>query len=110
MPGCTGLSDIIIFHADTPSNASGKTTVDGHPLKLVATKQYTENKKRKKIYVYHIQGTNLIVFSTRRNSTKFLRMAVRSQNKHKFYETFAVLPVTEKEQKWLDRYDYVLTR
>lgn len=37
-----------------------------------------------------------------------MKIAIRPQNVQKFYETFVMPPVTEKEQKWLDNYGYVL--
>jgi hypothetical protein len=99
----------MMFKADFASRHEPQKTIEGNPVVLVATQDSKRTRRKKKtIYIYHIQGTDLIVFNQSRNGTRFMKIAIRPENVRRFYETFVKPPVTPEEKIWLERYGYVL--
>jgi len=82
--------------------------INGMPVKHVATQESRRTKRKRTVYVYHIVGTNIIVFNRSRDGIYFMKIAIRSQNVKAFYDTFVNPPQTPEERIWLERYDYVL--
>ena len=96
------------FLADKVSWYKEIKTFNGKPVVLVAIQDSRRSKKKRTIYIYHVVGTNLIVYNRSRYGIFFMRIAHREENMQNFYETFVQPPLTNKEQEWLKRYDYVL--
>jgi len=45
-------------------------------------------KKKRTIYVYHIAGTNVIIYNRARHGVYFMRIAFRPENVKKFFQIF----------------------
>ena len=95
------------FLADKNTWHNELKTINGKPVVLVATQLSRRNKRT--VYVYHLVGTNLIVFNRSRYGIFFMRIAYRVQNMQNFFDTFVSPPHTQEEKSWLERNDYVLT-
>ena len=96
----------MMFRADRGNRIV--TTINGNAVRLVATQESRRTKRKRTVYVYHILGTNIIVFNRSRSGIYFLKIAIRPQNVKAFYDTFVNPPQTPEERIWLERYDYVL--
>jgi len=82
--------------------------INGSTVKLVATQESRRTKRKRTIYVYHIVGTNVIIYNRSRHGVYFMRIAFRPENVKKFFQIFVEEPLTEAENNWLERYDYIL--
>ncbi|KKN76239.1 hypothetical protein LCGC14_0372650 [marine sediment metagenome] len=97
------------FIADRETRRLENKTIAGNAVRLVAIQKSRRLKKRKRTnYVYHIVGTTEIIYNRSRHGIFFMSLAVRPQNKKNFFDVFVEPPLTEKEQEWLERYDYKL--
>lgn len=96
------------FLADRKTWHSLTKTISGNVVRLVAVQKSRRFLKKRTIYVYHIVGTTEIVYNRSRHGIFFMAIAIRPQNKKNFFDVFVAPPLTEKEQEWLDRYDYRL--
>ena len=96
------------FLADRTTWHSELKTISGKPVVLVATQKSRRTKAKRTVYVYHVVGTNLIIYNRSRHGVFFMRIAFRPENMQQFFQTFVEPPVTPEEQIWLERYDYVL--
>jgi len=83
-------------------------TINGKAIVLVATQQSRRTKAKRTVNVYHVVGTNLIIYNRSRHGIFFMRIAFRPENMQQFFQTFVEPPLTDIEQQWLERYDYVL--
>ena len=100
----------MMFRADIETRHSPIKKIQGKEVVHVATQVSRRTKKKRTVYVYNIEGTNIIVYNRSLNATRFMKIAIRPQNVQRFYETFVKEPLTPKEKQWLDLYGYVLTR
>ncbi len=98
----------MFFRADAGTEKLIVPRIDGREVRLVATQESTRTKKKRTVYVYSIEGTQLIVFNRSRNGKLFMKIAIRPQNVKRFYDTFVKPPLTEPEKVWLERYNYSL--
>ncbi len=98
----------MMFLADRETRHSENKTILGNAVRLVAIQKSRRFKKKRTVYVYHIVGTTEIIYNRSRYGIFFMSIAIRPQNKKNFFDVFVEPPLTEKEQKWLDRYDYEL--
>lgn len=98
----------MMFRADTETRLKLVKTIEARAVIHVATQESTRSKRKRTVYVYRIEGTQIIVFNRSRAGTRFMKIAIRPQNMKKFYEIFAEEPLTVKEQQWLERYNYRL--
>jgi len=96
------------FLADRKSWRKQSKTIMGKPVRLVAIQESRRSRRKRTNYVYHIVGTTEIVYNRARHGIYFMSIAIRPQNKKNFFDVFVEPPLTEKEQKWLERNDYVL--
>jgi len=94
------------FLADRDSWNNDVKRIQGNPVKHVAIQQ--SRRAKRTIHVYHIQGTNIIVYNRSRDGVYFMRIAIRPQNVQQYYEVFVEEPLNNYEKEWLERYDYVL--
>lgn len=83
--------------------------VNGSTVELVAIQESRRTKKKRTNYVYHIAGTNVIIYNRARHGVYFMRIAFRPENVKKFFQIFVEEPLTDAEKQWLERYDYILT-
>ncbi len=83
-------------------------TIDGKAVALVAIQDSRRSKKKRTIYVYHIAGTNVIIYNRSRHGVYFMRIAYRPENVKQFFQIFVEEPLTEAEKQWLERNDYAL--
>lgn len=101
--------DKLMFIADRETWNTVPKTINGNTVKLIAIQPSPRTiRKKKNIYVYHIAGTNLIVYNQTKNGVYFMRMAIRPQNVSNYYDVFMRPPLTQKEKEWLERYGYQL--
>ena len=98
----------MMFKADPRFVAASITTINGMVVRHVATQVSTRTKRKRTVYVYHITGTNIIVFNRSLKGIYFMKIAIRPQNVKAFHDTFVKPPQTDAEKIWLDRYGYVL--
>ena len=98
----------LMFRADKNTRDQAVKTIDGLHVKHVATQESRRTKRKKTIYVYNIESTNIIVFNRGLTRNFFLKIAYRPQNMQNFYNTFVNPPQTDAEKDWLARYSYVL--
>ena len=106
-PVSTLIDNLFYVLADRPSWNSPIKTLGGAKINHIATQ---ESRRRKRtIHVYHIEGTNAIVYNRSRNGVYFMRIAIRPENVIAFYDVFVREPLTAEEKTWLERNDYVLT-
>lgn len=98
----------MMFRADRNTDNSVIRTIGGKRVILVAVQQSRRTKKKRTNWIYHIEGTNIIVFNRSREGIYFMRMALRTANINRYYNVFVNHPLTENEMVWLQRYDYVL--
>ena len=98
----------LMFRADKEARTQTVKRIDGLHVNHVATQESRRTKRKKTIYVYHIEGTNIIVFNRGLTRNFFMKIAFRPQNMKNFYNTFVNPPQTDAEKDWLKRYDYVL--
>ncbi len=98
----------LMFRADKSTRQQMIKTVGGLIVKHIATQESRRTKRKKTIYVYHIEGTNNIVFNRGLTKNFFMKIAYRPQNMQNFYNTFVNPPQTNVEKDWLTRYNYVL--
>jgi len=98
----------MMFIADRATRKHPHKTILGNAVRLVAIQKSRRFKKKRTVYVYHIVGTTEIIYNRSRHGIFFMSLAVRPQNKRNFFDVFVEPPLTEKEEKWLERYDYVL--
>ena len=96
----------MMFRADRESDNDEIRTVDGKPVMLVAIQKSRRGKKDTRIY--HIVGTNIMVFKQSKRGVYFMRMALRPENINRYYNVFVNQPLTSEEKIWLGRYDYEL--
>ena len=101
-------TNAMMFRADRDTWNKPIKTIKGNAVRLVATRIPRNPRKYKTVNIYHIQGTNLIVFNRSRDGVYFMRIAIRPENVRRFYDTFVRQPLTPKEKQWLDLYDYKL--
>lgn len=97
-----------MFRADKGTRTVAIKKIDGLLVKHVATQESRRTKRKKTIYVYNIENTNIIVFNRGLTRNFFMKIAYRPQNMKNFFDTFVNPPQTEPEKDWLKRYDYVL--
>lgn len=99
----------MMFRADRESLGQAVRTVNGNVVRLVAIQESrrTRRKGRTK-YIWHIEGTNVVVYNRNRSGIYFMRMAIRIRNVNRYHDVFVKEPLTDKEKIWLERYDYVL--
>jgi len=83
-------------------------TINGKAVVLVATQKSRRTKRKRTVNVFHVVGTNLIIYNRSRHGIFFMRIAFRPENMQQFFQTFVEPPLTAEEQIWLERYDYVL--
>ena len=106
-PVSTLIDNLFYVLADRPSWNSPIKTLGGAKINHIATQ---ESRRRKRtIHVYHIEGTNSIVYNRSRSGVYFMRIAIRPESVRHFYDVFVREPVTPEEKIWLERYDYVIT-
>ena len=98
----------MMFVADRASQKDDIKKIEGKNVILVATRIPRNSKKYKTVYIYHIEGTELIVFNRSRDGICFMKIAVKAANMKRFYETFVKPPITDAEKQWLELYDYRL--
>jgi len=99
----------MMFRADRETRSQNQKTVDGRLVNHIASQPSRRTRRKKKtIHIYHIEGTNIVVFNQSENGIRFMKIAIRPENVRRFYDTFVKPPVTEPEQVWLDRYGYIL--
>lgn len=99
----------MMFLADRATRHNQSKTILGNVVRLVAIQKSRRLRRRKRtVYVYHIVGTTEIIYNRSRHGIYFMSIAIRPQNKKNFFDVFVEPPLTEKEQKWLELYDYVL--
>ena len=98
----------MMFRADRGTEKLIVTTINGNPVKHVATQNSRRTRRKRTVYVYHIVGTDIIVFNRSLDGIYFLKIAIMPQNVKRFYDTFVNPPQTAEEKIWLERYDYVL--
>lgn len=96
------------FLADRDTWSYETKTIDGAAVQLVAIQDSRRSKKKRTIYVYHIAGTNVIIYNRSRHGVYFMRIAYRPENVKQFFQIFVEEPLTEAEKKWLERNDYAL--
>ena len=96
------------YLADRKSWHSELKTIDGRPVVLIATQSSRRTKSKRTVYVYHIVGTNVIIYNRSRHGIFFMRIAFRPQNMSNYFDVFVNPPLTPDEQLWLERNDYVL--
>lgn len=96
------------YLADRVSWRRELKTIDGKPVVLVAIQDSRRTKSKRTVYVYHIVGTNVIIYNRSRHGIFFMRIAYRAENMSNFFDTFVNPPLTPDEQLWLERNDYVL--
>lgn len=88
---------------------SGSITINGNEVVLMATQPSRRTKRRGRTnYIYNIVTTNVVVYNRSSGGRFFMRMAIRPQNISRYFDVFVRPPVTEQEQEWLARYDYIL--
>lgn len=100
--------DQLSFLADRNTWRNEVKTINGKAVVLVATQKSRRSKAKRTINVFHVVGTNLIIYNRSRHGIFFMRIAFRPENMQQFFQTFVEPPLTEAEQKWLKLYDYVL--
>ena len=98
----------LMFRADIGTRNQSVKRIDGLLVKHVATQESRRTKRKKTIYVYNIESTNIIVFNRGLTRNFFMKIAYRPQNMQNFFNTFVNPPQTEPEKNWLTRYNYVL--
>ena len=99
----------MMFLADRETRNQKQKTINGIRVIHVASQPSRRTRRKKKtIHVYHLEGTNIVVFNQRENGIFFMKIAIRPENVRRFYDTFVKPPVTDPEQVWLDRYGYIL--
>ena len=98
----------MMFRADRDTYDTPQKTIDGEKVNLVAIQESTRTKKKRTVYVYHIEGTDTILFNRSRNGVRFMRMALRQSNIRRYYDIFVQEPLTKKEKVWLRLYGYSL--
>lgn len=96
------------FLADRNTWGSQTKSIDGKTVELVAIQDSRRTKRKRTIYVYHIAGTNVIIYNRSRHGVYFMRIAYRPQNVKQFFQIFVEEPLTETEKQWLERNDYEL--
>jgi len=97
----------MMYKSDRINGKYYRTIQDNYVI-LVATQESRRSRKKRTMYIYNIENTNIIVFNRSRNGIRFMKIAIRPENMKKFYEIFVQKPLTPKEQEWLTRYDYTL--
>lgn len=100
--------DQLSFLADRNTWRNEVKTINGKAVVLVATQKSRRSKRKRTVNVFHVVGTNLIIYNRSRHGIFFMRIAFRPQNMQQFFQTFVEPPLTAEEQTWLERYDYVL--
>lgn len=98
----------MMFRSDRNTDNSVIKTIDGKRVIPVAIQKSRRTKKKRTNWIYHIEGTNIIVFNRSSDGVYFMRMALRIANINRYYNVFVNHPLTQDEIVWLDRYDYVL--
>lgn len=94
------------FRSDS---STGPITINGKEVVLTATQPSRRTKRRGRTnYIYNIVTTNVVVYNRSSGGRFFMRMAIRPQNISRYFDVFVRPPVTEQEQEWLARYDYIL--
>lgn len=96
------------FLADRDTWHKELKTINGKSVVLVATQKSRRSKAKRTINVFHVVGTNLIIYNRSRHGIFFMRIAFRPENMQQFFQTFVEPPLTAEEQTWLERYDYEL--
>jgi len=108
-PVSTLINNLFYVLADRPSWNSPIKTIGGAKINHIAIQESRRSKKKRTIHVYHIEGTNAIVYNRSRNGVYFMRIAIRPENVIQFYDVFVREPLTPEEKEWLERNDYVIT-
>ncbi len=98
----------MMFRADRNTHNSVIKTIDGKRVIPVAIQKSRRSKKKRTNWIYHIEGTNIIVFNRSRDGVYFMRIALRPSNINRYYNVFVNEPLTPDEIVWLNRYDYIL--
>ena len=98
----------LMFRADRETRHQEVKKIDGQIVKHVATQESRRTRRKRTVYVYNIEGTNIIVFNRGLHRNFFLKIAYRPQNMQNFFNTFVNPPLTDAEKDWLARYNYVL--
>lgn len=98
----------MMFRADRASYKDDIKKINGNRLILVATRTPRNSRKYKTVFIYHIEGTEIIVFNRSRNGIYFMKIAVKQANMKRFYDTFVKPPITAVEKQWLELNDYRL--
>jgi len=107
-PVSTMMDNLFYVLADRPSWNSPIKTIGGAKINHIATQESRRTRKKRTIHVYHIEGTNAVIYNRSRDGVYFMRMAIRPENVIQFYDTFVREPITPEEKTWLERYDYVI--
>ena len=98
----------MMFRADRNSYDSAIKTIGGKKVIPVAVQQSRRSKKKRTNWIYHIEGTNIIVFNRSTEGIYFMRMALRTANINRYYNVFVNAPLTDDEIAWVEMYDYTL--
>lgn len=98
----------LMFRADIGTRTLVVKRIDGLHVKHVATQESRRTKRKRTVYVYNIENTNIIVFNRGLTRNFFMKIAYRPINMQNFFNTFVNPPLTEPEKDWLKRYGYVL--
>lgn len=101
-------SQQLSFLADRSTWHNEQKTINGKSVVLVATQNSRRTRSKRTVYVYHVTGTNLIIYNRSRHGIFFMRIAFRPENMQAFYDTFVSPPQTDQEKEWLERNDYIL--
>jgi len=105
----TMMDNLFYVLADRPSWNSPIKTIGGAKINHIAIQESRRTRKKRTVHVYHIEGTNAVIYNRSRDGVYFMRIAIRPENVRQFYDVFVREPVTPEEKTWLERYDYVLT-
>jgi len=98
----------LMFRADKNTRTLAVKRIDGLLVKHVATQESRRTKRKKTVYVYNIESTNIIVFNRGLMRNFFMKISYRPINMQNFFNTFVNPPLTNAETDWLARYNYVL--
>lgn len=96
------------FTADLDSYGDDVKRINGKPLILVGTRTPRNPRKYRTVYIWHIEGTNTIVFNRAQGGVRFMKIAMKYRNMKRFYDMFVVPPITAKEKQFLGLNDYKL--